>query len=189
MSNAVSALQGKVHEGMASVSEMGLQGMVTLRGDLNDPKFTKAVTSALGLDVPGLRGVVITDKTTIAWMSPDELLVSVAHDMADATVAALNTALAEQHHMAVNVSDARVVVEISGRGAREVLAKLAPVDLSSTAFGPGQIRRTRIAQVPAAFWMTEEDRFILVAFRSVAQYVFDVLAVSAAQNTEVGFLK
>ena len=33
MSKAVSALQGAVYQGYVEVREMGLQGMITLRGD------------------------------------------------------------------------------------------------------------------------------------------------------------
>jgi len=40
-----------------------------------------------------------------------------------------------------------------------VMAKLAPVDLVPGQFEPGMIRRTRISQVPAAFWMKDEQTF------------------------------
>lgn len=188
MSNAVSALQGVSYEGMARVSELGLQGMITLRGDFTDAGFAKSVASVTGLDLPDQRQVAGKDEITLVWMSPDELLIALPHDAADDMVAKLNTALADVHHLAVNVSDARVVIEVSGAGARETLAKVAPVDLSPEAFSQGVVRRTRIAQVPAAFWMTDESSFRVVAFRSVAQYVFDVLKVSAAEGSEVGFL-
>ena len=73
-----------------------------------------------------------------------------------------------------------------GAFAREVLGKLMPVDFSADAFGPGQIRRSRMAQVPAAVWMTGEDAFRVVCFRSVAQYVFDLLKTAASEGGEVG---
>ena len=89
----------------------------------------------------------------------------------------------------MNVSDARAVFRIKGPNTREVLAKLAPVDLSPQAFGPGMIRRTRLAQVPAAFWMEDTDTAQLVCFRSVAQYVFDLLKTAAQPGSEVGFYR
>ena len=67
-----------------------------------------------------------------------------------------------------------------------MVAKLAPVDLAPGEFEPGQFRRTRLAQVPAALWMPEEDRIRLVVFRSVARYVFDLLSVAAQPGSEVG---
>ena len=72
---------------------------------------------------------------------------------------------------------------VSGPGAREVIAKVMPVDMA--AFGAGEIRRSRLAQVAAAIWM-DGEAVEIVCFRSVAQYVFDVLKVSAAQGSEVG---
>ncbi len=187
MSNAVSALQGVSYSGMAQVVELGLQGMITLRGDFSDADFAAAVHAATGLALPDQRKVMSKDAISLVWMSPDELLIALPHSEADDMVAKLSAALGDLHHMVVNVSDARAVFEISGAGAREALAKLAPVDLSPTAFDQGIVRRTRIAQVPAAFWMTGPDTFHLVAFRSVAQYVFDVLTVSAAEGSEAGF--
>ena len=47
-------------------------------------------------------------------------------------------------------------------------------------------RRTRMAQVPAAFWLDEAGNFHLICFRSVADYAFELLKVSAQPGGEVG---
>lgn len=178
---AVSALEGFASEGFASVRECGLTGMITLRGDLADKALVKAVKDATGAAMPEQRKITTGKSGKTAWMSPDELLLVVDHAEAQGIVDALNAALKDQFAMAVNVSDARVMFEVSGEGAapREVLAKLAPVDLSSDAFGVGDVRRTRLAQVAGAFWVEEDGAFRVVAFRSVAQYVGDLLAQAA----------
>ncbi|MCW8842869.1 MAG: sarcosine oxidase subunit gamma, partial [Rhodobacteraceae bacterium] len=77
--------------------------------------------------------------------------------------------------------------KVSGQSARDVIAKVAPVDLAPEAFEVGMMRRTRFAQVPAAFWMNADESFEVICFRSVAQYVFDLLAVASAEGSEVGF--
>lgn len=188
MSNAVSALQGVVSEGFATVTEAGLRGMITLRGDLSSAKLKKAAKAATGVDFPDQRECHCDGDKGLAWMSPDELLVMTPYaDVVDAT-ARIAKALAADHALAVNVSDARAVFTISGAGAREVLAKLAPVDLSREAFTAGMFRRTRLAQAPVAFWARDEDTFDLICFRSEAKYVFDVLSISARSGSEVGFL-
>lgn len=188
MSNAVSALNGAAYsDGIAAVRELGLSGMVTLRGDLAEKKLIKAVKSHAGA-MPGQREVAFKGGNGAAWMSPDELLLICDHGQAGTLVAQLEKALAGAHFMAVNVSDARAVFEVSGAHAREVLAKLMPVDFAPGAFEPGMIRRSRMAQVPAAVWMQEDDAFRIVCFRSVAQYVFDVLGVAAQPGSEVGVL-
>jgi len=188
MSNAVSALQGAFNnDGIAEVTEMGLRGMVTLRGDFADKKLVKALKEICG-PLPDVRAITTKGELSAAWMSPDELLLMVPYDQAAALVENLNTALDGFHALAVNVSDARAVFEVSGGHAREVIAKLAPVDFAETAFEPGMFRRSRFAQVPAAFWMTDEDTFSIVCFRSVAQYMFDLLCVAAQAGSEVDAL-
>ncbi|HAV08993.1 MAG TPA: sarcosine oxidase subunit gamma [Rhodobacteraceae bacterium] len=188
MSKAVSALAGVRAGGLVEIEETGLRGMITLRGDLSSGPLKKAVKAAVGVEMPAARGVTFAGANGVAWMSPDEVLVMVPYDAADATVAALSTALAGQHHLAVNVSDARAVFRLSGEDTlvREVIAKVAPVDMEL--FGPGQIRRTRVAQVAGAFWQPEAGVLELVCFRSVAQYVFDLLKVSASEGSAVGHI-
>ncbi|WP_127111655.1 sarcosine oxidase subunit gamma [Shimia sediminis] len=188
MSNAVSALNAASFEGFAKVSETGLRGMVTLRGDLSGKGVKQAVKAATGADVPDARRVTRGTSGDVAWMSPDELLIICDYQAANDVVAALTGKLSGEHALAVNVSDARAVFRIEGNAAREVLAKVAPVDLSADAFQAGDFRRSRIAQVAAAFWLNDDGSFELVCFRSVAQYVFDVLKVSAENGGEVGFL-
>jgi sarcosine oxidase subunit gamma len=119
-------------------------------------------------------------------MSPDEVLIMCPYAEVHARIADLRTKLAKQHSMAVNVSDARALFSVTGPHAREVMAKLSPVDLHVDAFTPGMFRRTRLAQVPAAFWMPQEQTFNIVCFRSVAVYVYDVLKVAAQPGSEVG---
>jgi sarcosine oxidase subunit gamma len=47
-------------------------------------------------------------------------------------------------------------------------------------------RRSRLAQVPAAFWMPDAETFQIVCFRSVARYMFDLLSIAAQPGSEVG---
>ncbi|WP_204114708.1 sarcosine oxidase subunit gamma [Shimia biformata] len=188
MSDLKSALPGARFDGFATVEETGLRGMVTLRGDLSSKVLAKAVKAAVGAGMPQSGQVSRGDKGLVAWMSPDELLLVVAHDLAGDIVVALNDALKGEHALAVNVSDARAVFRIAGDHAAEVLAKLAPVDLSDAAFPPGSFRRTRLAQIPAAFWRNEDGSFELVCFRSVADYAFGILSKSAMKGSRVGVL-
>lgn len=189
MSEAVSALSGATFDGFAKLSDTGLRGMITVRGDLACKEMAAAIKAATGATVPAQRRVVVGDKGKVAWMSPDELLVVVGYAEAGATVAALNAALSGAHAMAVDVSDARAVFAVEGAGSRDALAKLAPVDLAVDVFASDEVRRTRIAQVPAAFWQTGPDTFEVICFRSVAQYVFDVLRLSVTKGSEVDHLR
>lgn len=188
MSKAVSALNGaKWTDGIATVHETPLQGMITLRGDLTARGLVKAATGATGMKMPAKGMANCQGGKGICWMSPDELLVLCPYDGVAQTLDKMRVALGDAHGLAVDVSDARAVFRVAGRGAREVMAKLAPVDLRRAAFGQGMFRRTRLAQVPAAFWMQEDEAFHVVCFRSNAQYVFDLLKTAAQPGSHVNY--
>ena len=182
----VSALGGAARsEGLAvSVTERGLVGMATIRADLVEPEARAAIAAACAVPVPETRRMTGGEHAALLWMSPDELLFVTDYGEAGRVVADLETRLAGHHHMALDVSDARALFRLEGPGAREVVAKGAPVDLSARTFGPGDLRRSHLGQVAVAFWQVREnpETFDLVCFRSVAGYVFDWLCASAAEG-------
>jgi len=187
MSEKTSGLAGAVAAGPVNVADAGLCGMVTLRGDLGSDAIAQAL-ARVGLTVPAQRQAVMMADRSALWMSPDELLLLVPHADADRTADQLTAVLAGTHHLAVNVSDARAALRLTGPDGRlrEVLAKLAPVDMAL--FNTGDIRRTRLGQIACAFWMSAPGVVDLVCFRSVARYAFDLLA-DAAAGAQVGHIR
>lgn len=188
MSEPASPMNGAVYRGDVSVRALGLQGMITLRGDLASDPLRAALRDVAGIDVPGRRRIEIKGESGAAWMSPDELLIFVPYAEAEGAITRLSGALAGTHFLAVNVSDARALFEIEGAEVREVVAKLMPVDMRDGAFGAGDFRRTRMAQIPAAFWMASDKAVRIVCFRSVADYAFNLLKDAALPGGKVGYL-
>jgi sarcosine oxidase subunit gamma len=170
------------------IADRGPVGMVTLKADLDAPAVATAVRAATGCALPEVRRIAFADGNAAAWMAPDELMLFVAPGAAGAAIETLAATLGSAHYLATDVSDARVVFRIEGAGAREVLAKGAPVDLAPAAFGPGDFRRTRLGQVAVAFWCVEPAHFELMCFRSVGGFVADWLAGAAAAGSLPGFL-
>ncbi|OZB15055.1 MAG: sarcosine oxidase subunit gamma [Rhodobacterales bacterium 34-62-10] len=191
MSEPVSALNGVSFDGLVTLKDSGPTGMITLRGDLSATPMAQMLDKAMGLTMPAQRRIVTHADGTrhAAWMSPDELLLILPYAQVTDALTALETALAGTHHLAENVSDARALISVSGPEAhvREVLAKLAPVDLHPDHFTPGDIRRTRLAQVAGAFWLTQAGQAQVICFRSVAQYVFDLLSAAADPAAKVEY--
>lgn len=181
MHDPVSALNGQTFDGFVQIREIGPMGMITLRCDLAE-KPLAAVLKKLGLTVPAPRRIVQKDTWSAGWMSPDELLIMLPYAQVASTLETLRNALAKIHFLAADVSDARAVFRIEGDKAAQVLAKLCPVDL--TTMEPNELRRTRAAQVAAAFW-AEGNGYTLVSFRSVAGYVMGVLTLSATKGAEL----
>lgn len=177
MSEVLSALPGATGSADTRVSEAGLVGMVTLRGDLSDAKLRRAVSDVTGTAFPEQGKITWDGARGLGWMSPDELLILTGHGEAAGVVETLHTALDGQHVLAVNVSDARAVFDVEGPGWRDVVARLSPMDLRG--FKTGDLRRTRFGQIAAAVWMTDDDCARIVCFRSVARYMFDLLETAA----------
>ena len=182
MSKAVSALNGQSYAGFAEITELGLCGMLSLRADLGSKTLYKTLNSK-GFDVPAQRQIAVGAEGSVAWMGPDELLILCDYAAAPALQSALAEALAAEHALVTNVSDARAVFRVAGEKADQVLQKLCPVDLP--ALKPGEIRRTRAAQVAVALWRSGEGEITLVSFRSVAGYVMGLLEVSARPGGEI----
>lgn len=166
------------------------RGMIAIRVDLSVGAACRAVAKGTGVPVPETRRLSAKNGRALAWMSPDELLLSLPREQVPATLEAVAAAMGARHHLAADLSDARAVFLLTGPGAREVLAKGAPVDLSRGAFGPGDFRRTRLGQVAAAFGQVSADpeSFELVCFRSVAAHVERWLDVSSRAGSLPGVL-
>ncbi|SHI39715.1 sarcosine oxidase subunit gamma [Wenxinia saemankumensis] len=161
----------------ATIREAGPVGMVTFRGDLGAEPVQRALGEVAGLDLPE-RGRAAIGARTLLWMSPDELMLVCDRGEAGALAADLSARLDGVHHLALDISDARTVLVVEG-AVREVLAKLAPVDLHPSVFPVGAFRRTRLNQVAAAFWLVSETEARVICFRSVAEYVRKLLDISA----------
>ena len=172
MSDPVSALNGASFQGFAAIREIGPLGMITLRAK-GLKSLDKAIKAITGTKLPAQRRIEVNGDRACGWMSPDEYLLILPYAEVGEALASLAKSLAGEHHLAVDVSDARAVFRVEGDRAAEVLQKLSPVDFE--ALEPGELRRSRTAQVAAAMWKQDQG-FTLVCFRSVARYVFDLLA-------------
>jgi sarcosine oxidase subunit gamma len=171
-----------------AIADRGLIGQITLRGDLSSKALKAAVRAAVGVEIPAPLRANHNGGEGAVWMSPDELLLLTSYDEAEIATALMTQTLAKTHHMAVNVSDARAVIALTGPGVAEVLAKGAPLDLSDAAFPVGTARRTHIGGIAVGCWRKAEDDWEIVCFRSFARHLFDWLVESSKVGSEVGAL-
>lgn len=167
------------------LTEQPLRGMLTVRCDLSDPAAAKALFAVAGIEGLPPRRMETGSAAHVLWMSPDEVLLICPRETTAAVTDALADALSGIHHLIADVSDARAIFRLEGHAAREVLAKGAPVDLSRAAFGVGDLRRTRIGQVAAAFYQIGDgpDAFEIICFRSYARYLWDWLVASSREGS------
>ncbi|WP_237220172.1 sarcosine oxidase subunit gamma [Salipiger sp. CCB-MM3] len=179
----MSPLMGAVAEGAITLREMGPCGMVSLRGAFDHPAFAGPVEVLAGCALPGRWQVSGTAERGLLWMSPDELLLLLPHGEAAEAARRLQAELddAGAHALVLDVSDMRVRLSLTGGCLRETLARLTPTNMAPAAFPVGALRRTRLSQAAAAIWLVSEEEAQIFAFRSVADYVFRLLA-GAAKN-------
>jgi len=172
------------------IEEVADLGMIVLRADFGQPQARAALEEALGAAAPGPLARAVAGACALVWMAPDEYLLTLPRGDVAATLEQLGAALAGLHHLALDVSDARATFRLTGAGAREVVAKGMPADLSRRAFGAGAARRSHLGPVAAAVWVVAEapETLELVCARSVAGHVFDWLATSAREGTLPGVL-
>ena len=161
-------------EALADIARVTGLGMVTIRADLD--RAGDAIAEAAGLAIPGQTRIMTDGSRSLGWMSPDELLLILpAAELADA-IAALTDAVASEHALVVDVSDARAVFDVTGPHAGDVIAKLMPVDLDD--LPADGLRRSRAAQTAAALWRIPGG-FRLIGFRSTADYLRRILENAA----------
>lgn len=182
MLDPVSPLGNASFDGFCKIKEIGPLGMISLRAKPDVKELAKAVKAAVGTKVPAQRRIEIAGEKACGWMSPDEYLLILPYAETGAAMEAIAKEMGEAHHLAAVVSDARAVFRVEGEKATQVLAKLSPVDFETLA--EGELRRTRAAQVAAAFWK-DGNGFTVVCFRSVAGYMMGLLTHSATPGSEV----
>nr|WP_252731473.1 sarcosine oxidase subunit gamma family protein [Lentibacter algarum] len=65
-------------------------------------------------------------------------------------------------------SDAWARVLLEGAGARDVLARLTPLDIRDTAFAVGQTARTELFHMQVSITRVSKDAWQIIGFRSMA---------------------
>lgn len=74
------------------------------------------------------------------------------------------------HHAALtDQSDAWAVVRLDGSGARDVLARLTPIDLRARVFKRGHTARTDLQHMMGSITRTGEDAYQIMVFRAFAE--------------------
>ncbi len=161
------------------LAEIRHHDMLNIRGDAADAAFGAAVHKALGCTPPTQVGTVAdgTGGTRLLALGPDEWLAKLAPGKGGALGAKLRVALDGIHAAVTDVGDGRTIIRLSGRHARDVLAKGTTIDLHAAAFVPGQCAETLIARTGALIHCTapgrgKPDSFEVIVAISFAEYLW-----------------
>ncbi|MFV0386133.1 sarcosine oxidase subunit gamma [Paracoccus sp. (in: a-proteobacteria)] len=167
-------------EPLAAIARLEGPGMIAVRADLT--RAGDAVADAVGLPIPDVTRITSDGSRSLGWMSPDELLLILPAAALPAAMTALSQALTGEHALLADVSDMRVLFDVTGPEAGDVIAKLSPVD--PAALPADGLRRTRAAQVAVALWRIENG-FRIAGFRSTADYLHQILKNAAVPGSSL----
>ncbi len=169
---------------LIGIEDDSARGQITLKADLQDAAVQSAVQEVTGVAVPA---ALTHSNGDAVWMAPDELLLFVPEGTSAQVTDRLSQILSGVHHMALDVSDARKVLRLTGPLVGEVLAKGAPCDCSDRGFPPGTARRTHLGGLAVGIWRLDADTWEVMCFRSYAHHLTAWLEATAVQGSEVGF--
>lgn len=118
-----------------------------------------ALQAAHGLGFPAQGGSTRSKEARAIWFGRD--LALLIGPKPEASLA--------QHAALTDQSAGWAVLELTGPGAEDVLARLCPVDLRLSAFAVGASLRTEAKHMMASVHRREKDSFQIMVFRSLAQ--------------------
>ncbi len=144
------------------------------------------VAAALGVGLPVEPcTVAAVGERRVLWLGPDEWLVVGPAGTEAATLGALREAAGEEGS-AVDLSANRVVIEVAGPAAREVLSTCCPLDLHATAFGPDRVAGTLLGTAQAFVEQTADEPCFRIHVRpSFLAYAVDWL-VAGVEGVRAG---
>ncbi|MET0599728.1 MAG: sarcosine oxidase subunit gamma [Mesorhizobium sp.] len=149
--------------------------------------FRATVDAARGLfgsPPPSRPEAVFTADATLVWSGPGQFLVLDHAEPIDDPAAALRTAFAGTASV-VDQSHGRVEIEVAGRQARAMLAKLCSLDLAAPAFAVGAAAATSIDHTNVTLWREPDDSdgpvFRFLVFSTFAESLWHLFTASAAE--------
>jgi sarcosine oxidase, subunit gamma len=109
----------------------------------------------------------------VLWLGPDEWLV-VAEGEAPDLLPRLEHAVAERRADVCDLSSSRMIIDIIGPAARDLIASGCGLDLHPRVFGPGQCAQTLFARVPVILdQLDAAPHYRLLVRRSYARWLTD----------------
>ncbi len=151
-----------------------------LTAQLHDPARATALTPLLGFAAPPPGRIEAGDRVACCSVAPGEwLVITEAEAALPALAGAIAAALANDVALVTDVSDALVLLHVSGDDAATVLAAHCPIDLHQSAFPPGSAARSLFGETIAVITRPAEAlAYQLIIDQTAAPYVWRQLVRS-----------
>jgi sarcosine oxidase subunit gamma len=171
-----------------AVREITERGMIDVRGEAGDGRFTGVLNEVLGFSLPVVpRTSIESGNIAALWLSVDQWLITLPRAEAAAMHGRLSLALEGVHSLIVDMSDARTILRLEGEDVREVLNKGTSVDFTGPDMIKGAVRRLRYAEIAAMVHVisTDPDIVDLYVFRSYAVHAWTYLMTTARPGARI----
>jgi len=162
----------------ASDSQSGLRvsfrlhdGKIILQGSLADQGFIVAANEALELSLPQPMTSISRPGLGVLALGPREWLVITPEGSEGNLYQHLQKILSPYSHGLAIVSDALVVITMSGPKARDVLAAGCALDFHPRVFQTGKVVRTLLARTSVIVHRASDQAYDLYIGRSYANYL------------------
>ena len=141
-----------------------------------------SVEQAFGVELPAKPRIVAGRGMAFAWSGPGQwLAVADALPEGDDIESCLRRCVGATASVCEQ-TDARIVVDVSGPRARDVLAKGIPFDLHPRAFATGDVAMSVASHIAVQLWQVDDSpRFRLLVPRGYAASFRRWLGESAAE--------
>lgn len=174
------------------LGERAFRGQINLRGDPASKAFMDAAEGVIAGRLPTTPNSSVGDDDLregprVLWLAPDEWLLVTAAGAEAEVVAALAEAVAGVGGTVTDVSDARTVISLSGRDARNVLMKGCPLDLHPAVFEPGNCAQSLLVRASVVLYRRVDEAaaggasFEVHVGRSFADYLWTWLEDAAGE--------
>ena len=148
-----------------------------------------AAAEAFGAALPETPRIVSGSDMEFAWCGPERWLVLAPEHLA-APAGGIEALLAPVFASTASVTEqtgSRVLLRVSGPGARATLAKGLPIDLHPRVFATGHTALCRANHVALQIWQTDESpRYVLALPRSHAagwqRWLLEAAAATASRE-------
>ncbi len=156
------------------VTENSALGLIRLQTFHRKPGAVDHLAARLGAPLPGPGTTRAGQDRQWFWSAPGEWVIAVRAGTEDVVLAELRAQLDGLFAVLSVMTDSRIVLDVGGASAREVLARGSTVDFHPSRFGAGSCVLTRFAGVPAMLACPYGgDVILLFADRSQARYLLE----------------
>lgn len=148
------------------------RGYVDLRGDPADEAFRSAAEAELGQALPTASNTFSKGEHRVYWLGPDEWLVATEAARIGDLVARLEARFTDLHVAINDVSGGNIAVHVSGKFARDLLAKGCTLDFHPDVFSIGHCAQSGLAKAGVLIGLLDAaPTFEIIVRRSFADYL------------------